>query len=120
MSEENTDRFGFTVVFNKEVILTEAKRLRKFVHSELEYEAKIDSLGMYYKTEIKDQEYEKYDPIKEVNNATLCLHCRHRPVCKIKEETKIFENTWRDHVYGLSRLLSEMAKSCKHYWRKEK
>jgi len=117
--EEDKGKYGFTVVFKKDDI-NEAKRLRRFVHTELEFDAEVDSIGMFYETEVKDQKYEKYEPIKEINNATLCLHCRHRPVCKIKEETRIFENTWRDHVYGLSRLLSEMAKSCKHYWRKEK
>lgn len=61
---------------------------------------------------------EKYDPIKEINEATLCLHCIHKSVCIIKEETRKFENKWNEHVYGLSRLLSQMAETCKYYERK--
>ena len=64
------------------------------------------------------KEKEKYDPIKELNEATLCLHCIHKPVCIIKKETREFEHKWRGIIRNLSRLLSQMAESCEYYKRK--
>jgi len=60
---------------------------------------------------------EKYEPMKEIREATLCLHCIHKPICIIKKETNKFEEKWYQYVYGLSRLLSQMAETCKFYKR---
>ena len=62
-----------------------------------------------------NEKEKKYDPMKEVAEATLCLHCIHNPICIIKKETIEFQHKWWNTVPNLPRLLSQIAESCKYY-----
>ena len=63
---------------------------------------------------------EEYDPIKEINEADLCMHCIHHNICYLEREFHKLADTYSKHRFGfgLHRKLDEFASSCKCYKRK--